>query len=261
MMGKSKGLFTIAFCAVVFMGVPVASAGFSDDLVSVLACIGDSCYGFDVFTADDPRGQLVFNPETQAWTWTLLVNVPILSFDEQILLGTLQAGDTNVTFGQDPSVNLGFAVESGSAPGGTSFTLKSALLTFPTINNPEGRASAGFTLTDGVDEDGATLSPLNGDPGSYKAQYNGFVPSGTTFTHLIPQMVADPMGTTSLSQEYPGGGLYEPIGSPVSDMSTQVSFLLSANDMASGSSVFEVIPEPSGLLLLAVGLALVRRRG
>jgi hypothetical protein len=243
------------------MGVPMASAGFSTDLVSVQACIGDSCYGFDVFTPDDPRGQLVFDPATQTWTWTLLVNVPIVSFDEQILLGTLQAGDTNVEFGQDPSVNLSFAVESGSTPGGTSFTIKSALLTFPTINTPSGRASAGFTLTDGVDEDGATLTPLNSDPGSYKAQYNGFVPSGTTFTHLIPQMVADPLGTISLSQDYPGGGLYEAIGTPVSDMSTQVSFVLSANDLASGSSVFEIIPEPSGLLLVAVGLALVRRRG
>jgi hypothetical protein len=259
MLGNVKHQFAVALCAVIIGVVPVAWAGFSTEVLTVEACIGNSCFGYSVFTTDDPRGQLVQEGDT--WTWTLLVDVPIVSFDGQQLLGTLQAGDTNVHFAQDPSVNLNFAVESGPAPSGTTFTIKSALLTFPTINNATARASAAFTLTDGVDEDGASLTPLNGAPGSYMAQYNGFVPTGTTFTQLIPSIVADPLGTASVSEDYPGGGNYLSVGGPVSDISSQVSFLLSPNDLASGTSVFEVIPEPSALLLLAAGLALVRRRG
>lgn len=259
MKGKLLGSIGVALCALALLA-PSATAGISSELLTIEACIGDSCFGYCVFTPDDPRGLLEFDPETQVWSWTLLVDVPILSLDEQILLGTLQANATALQFAQDPSVNLNFAVEAGPAAGGTSFTIKSALLSFPTLFNAEGRASAAFTLTDGVDDDGATLAPLNGDPGSYLAQYNGFVPSGATFTYLMPQMVADPMDTVSLSQEYPGGGLFTPIAGAVSDMSTQVHFLLSPNDLASGTSVFEIIPEPAGLLLLAVGLLAARRR-
>jgi len=172
-----------------------------------------------------------------------------------LLLGTLQAQETQVHFAQDPVVDLNFSVEAGPGAGGTAFSISSALLSFPTISNASARASAAFTLTDGVDDDGATLSPLTG-PGAYLAQYNGYVPGGATFTQLIPAMAADPMSTTSLSEEYPGGGLYQSLGGSAYDMSSQVSFTLSPNDLASGTSVFEIIPEPSALVLMAVVLGL-----
>jgi len=50
------------------------------------------------------------------------------------------------------------------------------------------------------------------------------------------------------------------IAGSVSDMSTQISFTLSPNDLASGTSVFEIVPEPASVLLLIAGLVLVRRR-
>jgi hypothetical protein len=261
MKGITEGLAGAALCTLALMVVPAASAGISNDLLTVEACVGGSCYGYTLFTQDDPRGELVYDPDTQSWTWTLLVDVPIVSLDGQTTMGTLQAGTTNLSFAQDPSVNLNFAVEAGPDVGGTTFTIKSALLSFPTIYGASARASAAFTLTDGIDDDGATLTPQAGELGSYKTQYNGFVPDGTTFTQLIPQMMADPMGTTSLSEDFPGGGLYQDLGGSAFDMSSQVSFTLTPNDLASGTSVFEIIPEPSGLLLLAVGLGLLRRRG
>ncbi len=261
MKGITEGLAAVALCAIALLVAPVANAGISNDLLAVEACAGGSCYGYTLFTPDDPRGTLVYDPATQSWMWTLLVDVPIMSLDGLTTMGTLQAGNTNLTFAQDPSVNLNFAVEAGPEAGGTTFTIKSALLSFPTISNATARASAAFTLTDGIDEDGASLTPQVGDLGAYKTQYNGFVPDGTTFSQLIPQMAADPMSTTSLSEEYPGGGAYQSLGGAAYDMSSQVSFTLSPNDLASGTSVFEIAPEPSGLLLLAVALGLVRRRG
>ncbi len=263
MRGNVGAPWALAICTVLLVAGPVAWGGISNDLLFVQACIGGSCYGQTIFTPDDPRGSLVYNPNTQTWTWTLNEDVPILSLDGQIMMGTLQAGTTNLSFGQDPSVNLNFAVEAGPEAGGTEFTIRSALLSFPTIVNAKGRTSAAFTLTDGIDDDGATLNPLSGDPGAYKAQYNGAVPDGTTFTHLIPQMIADPMSTSSLSEDYPGGGAYQAIGAAVYDMSTQVSFALSPNDLASGTTVFEIIPEPTaGLGLMVLGVAFLgwRRR-
>lgn len=255
MRGNAGVPWALALCTVLLVVVPLARGGISNDLLYVQACVGGSCYGYTLFTPDDPRGSLVYDPNTQTWTWTLLEDVPIMSLDGQILMGTLQANTTNLTFGQDPAVNLNFAVQAGPEVGGTEFTIQSALLSFPTIANAKARASAAFTLTDGIDDDGATLTPLLSDPGAYKAQYNGFVPNGTTFTHLIPQMVADPMSTTSLSQEYPGGGLYEPLSSSAYDMSAQVSFALTPNDLASGTTVFEIIPEPAaGLGLIVLGV-------
>jgi len=259
MKGILEGLTTVALLAMPFMVAP-AYAGISNDLVTVEACVGQSCFGYTVFTPDDPRGTLVYDSSTQSWSWTLLVDVPILSLDGLINMGTLQAGDTHVVFGQDPSVNLNFAVEAGPEAIGTTFTIKSALLSFPTVYNASARASAAFTLSDGVDDDGATLTPQVGESGSYKAQYNGFVPNGTTFSQLIPQMVAAPMDQATLAEDFPGNGLFQNLGTAVSDMSSQVSFTLSPNDLASGTTVFELVPEPSALVLLAVALGLVGRR-
>ena len=255
-----KGFLSLALFVGALTVTPGAFANISDNLLTVEANVGGTWYGYSLFTADDPRGELVYEPSTQTWTWTLLVDVPIISFDGQLLLGTLQAQETQVRFAQDPVVNLNFAVQAGPAAGGTAFTCKSALLSFPTINNASARTSAAFTLTDGVDDDGATLTPAAGELGAYKAQYNGFVPGGTTFAQLIPQMVAAPMDQATLAEDFPGGGMYQALGVPVYDMSSQVSFTLSPNDLASGTSVFEIIPEPSALALLAVALGLVGRR-
>jgi hypothetical protein len=262
MKGTIEGAASIALVALAFAFAlaPPTFAGISDNILTMEACVGGSCFGYTLFTPDDPRGMLVYDPETQSWSWTLLVDVPIMSLDGQTTMGTLQAGDTHLFFGSDPTVNLNFAVEAGPDAGGTTFTIKSALLSFSTIYNATARASAAFTLTDGIDDDGATLTPLTGESGAYKSQYNGFVPDGTTFTQLIPQMTAEAMGTTNLAEDYPGGGAYEPLSGGVYDMSAQVGFTLSANDLASGTSVFEIVPEPSALALLAVALAFAGRR-
>jgi hypothetical protein len=186
--------------------------------------------------------------------WTLTGPVDLRNRDTGAVVATLQSAQA--TYLSDPAVNLSFAVVSG--PSTTLFTIKSALLTFPTpILQPAGRASAAFTVTDG-EEDGAQLVGTGG--GAYLAQYNGFVPGGTTFANLIPQVNAPAMGSGSLAEEFPGGGNYQNLGTSASNMSSQVSFTLTPNDLASGTSNFELIPEPGALLLVLTGLALVRRR-
>jgi hypothetical protein len=54
---------------------------------------------------------------------------------------------------------------------------------------------------------------------------------------------------------------WAPIAGSVSSIESEFHFVLSANQEASGTSMFEVVPEPVGLSFLALGgLALLRRK-
>lgn len=160
---------------------------------------------------------------------------------------------TNFTLVQDPQVTLDFAMQAGSA-GTTTFTAKSALLSFDPITNPQSIASVGMQVSD-FDGGGAVLEAV-GD-GAFLAQYNGFVPGGSTFAELIDRIEAGWFDT-----EHANASLgWEAIPAQVSNISTMIEFTLTANDLASGTSSFTVVPEPAtGLLLVLVGLTLVRRR-
>ncbi|MCC6357975.1 MAG: PEP-CTERM sorting domain-containing protein [Phycisphaerales bacterium] len=181
-------------------------------------------------------------------------------------LGSLNPAEASQTssieYVVDPIVNLSFSVAAGNAT--TTFMIGSALLSFPTISAAEARASVGFSVTDFSGGDGATLTGIGGHSGTagYVAQYNGFAGtnSGTSFAELLPSVIAAPFLTGTDSATVPASG-YTPIGS-VSDMSSLVAFELSAGDFASGTSTFEIIPEPTTgvLLLVAAGALLARRR-
>lgn len=169
---------------------------------------------------------------------------------------------TSIEYVADPIVNLNFSVAAGSTT--TTFMIGSALLTFPTINGATGRASAGFSVTD-VFGDGATLTGLAGTSGTagYTSAYNGTagpVMTGSQFSELLPgSVIAAPGQTATPSDQNPPVG-YLPIGVPVNSISSFVKFSLSPFDLASGTTTFEVIPEPASLVLLALGGLLIRRR-
>ena len=195
-----------------------------------------------------------YDQATQSWSWELPEAMDFVSGGT--LLGTLN--EFGATLMQDPSLNLNFAVQAGPNP--ITFSIASALLSFPTIPEElaEGQASAAFSLTDN-NLDGATLTGLGPGGGAYLAQYNGYVPGGTTFAEGIFSMYA-PFGTVTAEFNQPPSG-YLPIGVDVSDMSALISFELTASDQASGTSTYTIIPEPGAIGLLVLGgLALLRRR-
>jgi hypothetical protein len=111
----------------------------------------------------------------------------------------------------------------------------------------DGRASCGFSVTD-TDGDGVVLTGV-GDPagtqGAYLAQYNGFAGtlSGTTFAEVVHSLTAGSLTTATTSVDVPPLGFLQ-IVDPVSDMSVMVSFDLSANDLASGTSTFVLVERP-----------------
>lgn len=197
-----------------------------------------------------------FDPDAQEYTWELPQQINLMSSNGTILGGISTA---RVFCREDPQVDLNFSVFAGAL--NTTFTITSPTLGFATLNNTVGRTSASLTMTD-LDGDGVTMSGWNGNS-IYTSRYNGAVPGGTTFhDHFLGAFGSpDPFGSYSDSQNNPLAG-YEPIAPAVSDMSSRFRFTLTANDIAGGTSVYEIlpIPAPGAVTLLGLGGILVGRR-
>jgi uncharacterized protein (TIGR03382 family) len=190
------------------------------------------------------------------WTWTM--NGPRTVRDSVgNAIATIRMMDCFL--GGDPQANVRFDVEAGNAT--TAFTISSGLVSFAPIPNAVGRASASITLTD-LNGDGATLTGQEPGGRAYRASYNGLAPGGSTFATLIAgPNTTGVFSSSTFSESNPAGPGFVAVGATVEDMSARYNFTLSANDSASGTSVFVITPAPAsaGLLGLA-GLASLRRR-
>lgn len=225
--------------ALSLMLAPLASADLSDVIFRIEASNASGSGSFEA-TVDDA------DFENGIWTWSG-TGIPIMDGDE--LVAFVDSANTSIV--SDPVISLGFALTAGTSD--TSITISSAVLSFPTLDPAMGSASVGTTVTD-VDGDASALVTGDGpDGGIYVATYNG----ATEFAELL-SMLEVTEAFDSVSDDAETGSLA--IADPVSSMSTSFSFTLSANDAASGTSVFAVVPEPAGVLLLAVAGAFVRRR-
>lgn len=152
-------------------------------------------------------------------------------------------------FDGDPVVTLEFDYQAG--PAGSTFLVSSALLPFAAITNPIGTATAAVTVTD-TDGNGATATGLYQNGAFYNARYNTAT-SGQDFAFLVGgPITAQPYLSNTLSQTT--SPLWQPISGPVSDMQTFFSFSLTANDSASGTSSFTVVPEPGSMVAMLTGL-------
>lgn len=180
--------------------------------------------------------------------WTMSGPVDIFGQDN-VLLGRIR--ELEFQSDSEPFVNLKFAVEAGTVD--TTFDIHSAVLSFDPLMNPRAWASAGITLTG--DGDGATLTGLLAGGNCYEARYN----SSIVYTDLVTGFTASPDVTVTQSARRPNAG-YEDLSVIINSMEAEFNFTLSALDQASGTSRFEVIPEPTSMSLLALGaLSLLRR--
>lgn len=191
---------------------------------------------------DVPQG-----PSPWIWSSNEIMEMRSPITNELIAVLNPENKESRVEYVDDPIITLNFAAQAGPSP--TQFVITSGLLSFPTMP-AEGRASVGFSLTDS-DGDGATLTGIgdpNGAQGAYLAQYNGFAGtlSGTTFAEEIQSMNAGIFSTTTATADVPPLG-FLPIVDPVSDMSVMVSFELSANDQASGTSTYVIQQPPTSV--------------
>jgi len=264
---SSVGVLAV-FCALGSFG-PNASADIPDVVFEITAQSGGVVSTFEVtkemqnLHVTQPNGRGRGGSEG----WAFCLRQPVELRSGETLLGTIS--DLRISVFEDPEVNLNFAVQAGASD--TTFHIASALLEFDTITNAEGRASAAVSVTDFNPFDGdAVLTGVGDTGGAYLAQYNGWAgnqqfpsgdpdPLGITFTEGIMQPVVATFGGTqtanhnvdwtAITQEDPY------------DMSSLMSFDLTANDLASGTSTFVIVPEPISLAVVLVGgLALLRRR-
>jgi hypothetical protein len=170
------------------------------------------------------------------------------------VIGTIRGLD--IELNGDPGVSLGFFVTANAAP--THITVRSSLVTFGALVNPQAFASAGVTVTDN-DEDGASVAGLFPGTLAYEAMYNG----SSVFANLVSPVVAPANSSATVSDRFPAVG-FSTIAGAVSSIQTQFDFMLSANDSASGTSRFNVVvPEPAGIVLGLLGgaAALMVARG
>jgi len=230
----------------VIAAAPFASASLTDVVFEIKA---DSDQGSAVYTLS--MDDINWQRSQDQWEWSSGEVIDVKDANNKVVFTLSNVG---MYYRADPQINLSFSVQAGAAD--TAFTITSGLLSFPTIQNADGQASSAFTVTD-TNNNGALLTGGNADGNGYNAWYNG----GSLFAGQIAG-VAVPAGTSSRSDSanYPANG-YAPVGADVDDMQAQVKFTLSARDLASGTTQYEIVPEPSALVLLALGgLSLIRRK-
>ncbi len=155
------------------------------------------------------------------------------------VLGTIT--DLEVGVQPDPMVRLKFVVTAGATD--TPFTITSAVVPVSGYSNITGYASGAVTVTD--DGDGmATLTGQFAGNKAFQALYNG----SSVFQNLVDPVTA--AGGSAVGLEDSG---WQPIAGSVTGISSQFKFVLRHNDDASGTSSFQVVPEPGSLALAAIG--------
>ena len=168
----------------------------------------------------------------------------------------------------EQSVTVNFLVSSGEAA--VNFSMTAAPMTLE-IPRAVGRANAATTVTDNGGDGPGLVGNFDGNS-AYRTFYNdtGNAATGSTFATLVPGVSGSPRSTVVSAGDFPGQPVaYSsvdendiPLGS-VTSISSQWKFTVAANNSASGTSNFVVIPEPVGWLLSVCGsvlLLLSRRR-
>ncbi len=242
-----KGIIRlIAGLGAVGVFASAASADFSANFFEIEA---SNSSGSGTWSVSSTDASITFDPNIGGYTW--FSSGPINIMDGPMLIATLNYA--GVTVIEDPQINLFFGVQAGNVD--TTFTIRSTELSFPTINSAVGTASAGLALTGATGGHGIATNDGND---IYLAQYNGLVPGGTDFASFHDMLETPPGDTNTDTSDGVGP---TPIGVPVSSMSAQFQFTLSAGDILGGTSQYVITPEPSALAGIGLAaLALVRRR-
>jgi hypothetical protein len=215
---------------IVGFGANAARADFSEQLITIEAVNADGRGTWQLARPQNPPDRIDYSHPD-----------PILLLDaEQQLIGTID--DLMLHLDGDPLVNISFVATAGAST--TTFTINSAVVSFPALINPTGNASAEVTLTDSS-ANGASMQPVSPNTGMFIPLYNG----STSFTQLLGGLSISSGGSVQT-----GGTGNQTIPGSVSSIQARYQFTLSATDVANGTGQFEVIPEPSTVLLSLCGL-------
>lgn len=249
----------------VFLAATSAFANtISADFVTIQASNTAGTSTLTVATTD-----ATYDPVAQQYSWSTSGMTLVDDGDGVTPVATLNPSD--ITIGAAFNViTLNFDVDAGMTD--TVFTITTATVSFPTMAAPLAGVSGAMNVVDqdpnfggGVVAIGQIADGANPSK-AFLAQYNGTVPAGTTFYTGVESVTNNPGELSGSSGAFGnpnnGGGGLAPVGEPVSDISMQFGFLLSAKDNATGNAVYGIVPEPASALMLVLAGALVwwRRR-
>jgi hypothetical protein len=213
-----------------------------------------------------PYDEACWDAVTQTYTWSLSSSVDLL--DGSTLIAKLQNASVVINAaGTAPQIDLSLDVIAGpgtTSTDYTSFFADTARLSFPTIpaDQSAGRLAASAEVWDRSEPANEVwLVGLTPSYGSFQACYNGAAPDGSVFAEVlgVVGMPSGGSGHATGSQSHPSSG-FEPIGVAIDDMRVHAAFELSPSDQAVTNSFFGLIPEPTGVVLLAAGGTLIGRR-
>lgn len=195
--------------------------------------------GYATVYTDIEWEEVLANPD-EIYTWWMINPLAVAAENNPTEILAILNG-ISLTIKADPLIEMSFAVTAGDYD--TAFSFSSAIVSFAPMVNPDARALASVTV--GPDD---TMTGAF-DYMAYRSLYNG--------TSVFADLVETPLG-------WPGGsdatGWQQILGT-VSSMQAKWRFTVTAEGTASGTSSFEVIPEPATLLLFGLGsLVLIRKR-
>ena len=249
---KLQNLLRLAFGAGASAVLAAAAqAGITDPGLLITATNANGTGSYTVFLSNG-----TWSSDHSTWEWTSDTNGYDI-YDTVNFTKLAHVSLMHCKMQADPSVIVNFNVTSTSVA--TTFSVTTGVLSFGAMTNPSARASAGMTITDN-DSDGATDTGLHAGGKNYRANYNGTIPLGTSYANLVGSFTAPVDDSNSASEASPLVGYNTIVGS-VSSMQAEFDFTLSANDSASGTSFYEIIPAPGATLVLAgAGMMALRRR-
>jgi hypothetical protein len=185
----------------------------------------------------------VWDPEEQIFSWALPDEIELSDPFTGQWLATLTDATVFVRIAGSGEIELNLGVISG--PADTDVLIRSPLVTLAEpipAGYARGRASTSITLTDGENDD-AFIMGMGGDgSGIYQSFYNGFLTSGTRFTHLVGLIAIEGGGTVTASQSDPVVG-YRRIQRAVRDLSAEIVFTISPLELAYATTTLG-FPEP-----------------
>jgi PEP-CTERM motif len=233
---KHTALVCAGVALFAFTSAARARAEFIGSLVTVdVQAGGDTgSWSLNVEPTDDP------------FTWNLPGPVDIKGQDNETVLATIN--NLTINLNGDPQAFVFFGVMAGPVP--TAFSISSALVAFAPILNPQAVASGQLGVTD-LNGNGVTATgSFAGGTKAFEARYNG----PTVFADLVTTPVAaGAFGSNSANEAFPLVGT-TPIAGLVGNIQVEFNFLLTAGDLASGTGVFTVTPEPSSMALAMMGV-------
>jgi hypothetical protein len=221
---KTKRLMILAMVLAAVLILPVgAKAGVVNFSITVSADNG-------VSQVDQTFNGSGYTDADGTFVWTL--GAPMALLDGSI-------DSLKVTVNSDPEVGVYFGFKSNSS---TQVWSISDAFTFAPLVNPTAYASAGVTLTD-MGAPGATITGLFDGGKTFQATYNG----SSVFANLVNGFSING-GTLTASEDTPT----QVINDTLTSIGSEFRFKLSAGDAASGTSTFDVVPEPATMAILVL---------